>query len=102
MSLTPEEARALLENFNSTNREEEFRTAYLQTQLLSAIMKGPHATALADLHEQATKLRVLGQDATEPEEKRAALIAQILEEKESQLDRHLEEGNPAPWQNWPR
>ncbi len=101
MSLTPEEARALLENFNATDQE-EFRNAYLQTELLSAVMKGPHATELAELHEQATKLRVLGQDASEPEEKRAALIEQIIADNEAKLDRFLEEGNPAPWQNWPK
>lgn len=90
MTLTPNEARELLAAFGKdTSADNDLAEIYLWWSVQAEIMKGEHATELADLHARI----VAGDDAAL--ERRDQLLEAIAEKHRARI---AQEGVPESWQ----
>ena len=104
--MNAQEARKLLERFDeeTTTVAEANRTAYLQSQLLLEVMRGDRSTELAQLHYDAARAKQTSNEDLWRTlvEKRDAILDELYDRIVGKLDTDLENGEPAPWQNWPK
>ncbi len=99
MPMTPEEARAILEAFNIGPPKQDREKAFLWWHVQAAIMKGPRAAELADLHARIVEAQQSSpqKDATDAMHKRAAILEELLNDAKREL---REKGLP-PWATEP-
>jgi hypothetical protein len=95
-SLTPEEARQILDMHQPRAEEHELIEVYGDTLLLMETMKGKHADELAELHEEACFHPGTPQGEA-AKQKRAALIETICDEIRERINAEEEAGTLPSW-----